>query len=223
MKRIVPAGFFLVILFSCLAGCTGQTNVTTGDALLDTGTGLSPERSLLLPAEVPDGFVQSGIRVKNSSEMSSLALELGWRGGYLVQYESTGKNGTAPAAVITQNIAIYPREKMEEITAIIRKAASSGSGYSITELPDPGIGELSSASVAFIAGPQEPANATASEDLFSAAGNSRELGLKRSGDAPVYYEIIFTRGDVLEVIRMTGPSADYQTTASLARTAYNKL
>jgi hypothetical protein len=38
-----------------------------------------------------------------------------------------------------------------------------------------------------------------------------------------FIEIIFSKGDILEVLRMTGEGADYETLASLAQKAYAKI
>ena len=38
-----------------------------------------------------------------------------------------------------------------------------------------------------------------------------------------FVEIIFSKGDILEVLRMTGEGADYATLASLAQKAYAKI
>jgi hypothetical protein len=38
-----------------------------------------------------------------------------------------------------------------------------------------------------------------------------------------FVEIIFSKGDILEVLRMTGPDPDFATLTSLAQEAYNKI
>ena len=38
-----------------------------------------------------------------------------------------------------------------------------------------------------------------------------------------FIEIIFSKGDILEVLRMTGPDSDYSILSSLAQKAYNKI
>jgi hypothetical protein len=38
-----------------------------------------------------------------------------------------------------------------------------------------------------------------------------------------FVEIIFSKGDLLEVLRITGPGADYSTLANLAQKAYKKI
>jgi hypothetical protein len=38
-----------------------------------------------------------------------------------------------------------------------------------------------------------------------------------------FIEIIFSKGDILEIIRLTGPESDFSTLSQLAQKAYNKI
>ena len=61
--------------------------------------------------------------------------------------------------------------------------------------------------------------------MISEPDNGNPLGSGSAGGTVQqdFVEIIFSKGDILEVLRITGPGADYLTLASLTQKAYNKI
>ena len=223
MKPHACAGILLVVLFACISGCV--TDPGTGSVAPVTSspsaTGLAG--FALLPADVPQGFSLAESREKGRGEVSDLALDLGWSGGYVARYEIAGGNGSE-ITVLSQNIALYPAEKMTGIVDYVQNAERTLQEYEISDLPDPGIGDLSRAWVAYGTGvePEPDTGQSGSAGSSVPAMDPAGSPAAAAGQDPAYYEIIFTKGDVFEVLRMSGPSADYTTLLGTAQAAYGK-
>jgi hypothetical protein len=212
-----------LILCCCISGCTSQPGNGSDTPVIPGGAAPALDQIILQPADVPPNYVLIENRVKNSTDVSQMARDLGWRNGYVVVYQKTDELivGGEPSS-ITQNIAIYPAEKISEIYNAVLNSARSQQQYFFQDLPDPGIGDESSAVAAYAAVNGE----VILQDLPAASvpkADSAGPYIVKEGERPVYYEIIFTKGDVLEVIRMSGISADYGTALNLSKTAINKM
>jgi len=218
-----PLRILFGLLLAALVFAAGCSTVPDGNLKPGTETitpAQQPAQLILLPNEMPQGFSLIEKRAKNETDVSQLALELGWRGGYVARYQKD-EGVSLPPTVISQNIAVYPAEKLPEILQRIRTMAGSQQQITLRDLPDPGIGDSSSAIVAF----KEIKPEVTLQGFSSPAMNIPESTsriMPAGGQHPEYYEIAFTRGDVYEIFRMSGPSADYQTLLGLVRTAYQK-
>lgn len=213
---------FFFILAICLAGCVTQKDTVSWSTNPQTGSGYQMEKITILPSEVPGNFSTTESRIKNKVEMGDTALALGWETGYIVRYERDNSTDSIPT-VLSQTIAVYPPENMPEIIRLIRSAEKSTQWYLIEDLPDPGLGDRSHASVAYVNARQDSVNITGSQDLFAAAQDALAVSPSQNGQGPAYYEIYFTKGSLLEVLRYNGPEADYDTLLNLSRLAYRKL
>jgi hypothetical protein len=146
--------------------------------------------------------------------MSSLAKDLGWQEGYVATYSSSG-NGTAGSTVITQTITVYNANDMSSLVALVNKDEQQQAGLVFSSLPLPATGPDTSALSAVAINTTQSSSAGG----FSAPST----GSVAAGTAQGYVEVIFAKGGILEVIRMTGPGAQYDTLKTLAESAYAKL
>lgn len=206
----------------CLAGCVTKTDNGSWHATPQTESGYQMERIAILPSELPGNFSTAESRIKNKSEMGDTAHDLGWETGYVVRYEKNSTANNIPT-VLSQTIAVYPPENMPEICRLIRSAEKSTQWYLTEDLPDPGLGDQSHASVAYTIARQDSSNITKSQDLFAAAQDALIVSPSQNGEGTAYYEIYFTKERLLEVLRFSGPEADYNTLLNLSRLAYRKL
>lgn len=212
------------LLLCCgISGCTSQSGKESDIPVIPAGVEPALDRFVLLPADMPPNYDLIENRVKNSTDVSQMARDLGWRNGYVVMYQKTDELivGGEPSS-ITQSIALYPVERIPEIHKAVLNSARSQQQYVIHDLPDPGIGDESSAVIAYAAVKEE---VTLQELPVATASMADSTGsyVVREGQQPVYYEIIFTKDDVFEVIRMSGISADYGTALNLSKMAFSKI
>ena len=216
MQKIIPvaAALFLCAAILC-AGCTSPQSASAvtpapSQAASVSNTSLVP--LVLTPAELPEGstLVSSGAR--SLSDMSATAKDLGWQAGYVTVY-SLPANGTAGTTTVTQSLAVYSGRDISDIVTLVDANERRETGLSFTDLPAPAAGSSARAYAAV------PVNAGAT----SAVGNNISLSQGTAAPAEGYMEAIFGKGQVLEVIRITGPGADAATLDALAGTAYKKL
>jgi hypothetical protein len=201
----------LVCSFILAAGCTGRA-VTAVPAT--PAPELIPLESLVLTvSEIPQNFTLTESRTKNSTEVSKLARDLGWQQGYTVRFIRPPE-GISGQTEILQTVTRYPAKNIPAIAALAQKQEQSDTAMTFSNLSSPGLGDYSQA----FSGTVNPLTIPEPENGY----------LPRSG--PVggtprqdFVEIIFSKGDILEVLRMTGPDPDYATLASLAQKAYNKI
>ncbi len=212
-------GLLLVAIVGA-AGCSTVTDTGTKPAAVNPAPAKQPAQLILLSEDIPQGFSLIENRTKNEADVSRLALDLGWREGYVVRYQKE-EGLSSPPTIISQNIAVYPAENLPDILQRGRTIAGSQEQYTIGDLPDPGIGDISSAIVAYEAIKTEVTLRGFSSPGVSVLGSTIR-SMPAVGQQPEYYEISFTRGDVYEIFRMSGPSADYKTLLELVKTAYEK-
>lgn len=202
MKSWYPFIAFSLAILLFSAGCTTSPGADRNP--LNTGT--DPQYNLgaiaLLASDDPYNVTVVESRQKQESEVSDLARNLGWEGGYIVQLETT-TNSNEKSTRVSQNIAIYPEERMHDIMQFVLQTEKKNSTFMIVDLPDPGTGNSAIAFAAY------KVNQTDSHKIQSASAE--------------YYEIIFSKEKVLEVVRMSGPSADYAKLLEFAKIAYRKL
>jgi hypothetical protein len=204
----------IVILVSSLilaAGCTNRhwTEVNSTPAPLQ----IRLESLVLSQTEVPRNFTLSESRMKTFTEVSNLARELGWQQGYVVRFIRLSE-GEAGQTEILQTVTLYPAKNIPAIAALVEKQERSDKTMEFSNLSSPVIGSYSHAF-----------SGTVNPLMISEPDNGNLLGSDPVGKIvrQDFVEIIFSKGDVLEVIRITGPGADNSTLVSLAQTAYDKI
>jgi hypothetical protein len=216
MPRYI-APVFLVIMFIVLlcSGCTSPSGIPSGTpaATPSPAGNLSLAPLALTPADLPAGFVQQSGRYKSPDEVSAAAKYLGWQEGYVANFTSAG-NASSGTTTITQTITQYNTTNMTELVGIVSANEEQQTGLGFIALAPPsGI----------------PGARAINAIVVNISGSSSSVGggilpVAQAASAPAtgYMEVIFGKGQVFEVIRMTGPGAQYNTLAALAQTAYAK-
>jgi len=207
-------GLIIAILVCSLVLATGCTGLAgTAAPAPSIPEQITLESLVLTPSEIPQNFTLRESRVKNSTEVSKLARDLGWQQGYVVRF-TRPPEGISGQIEILQTVTRYPAKNIPAIAALAEKQERSDNTMIFSNLSSPALGSYSQAfsgTVHTIIIP-EPVS-----------GNLPGPGLVEGTVQQDFVEIIFSKGDILEVLRMTGEGADYETLASLAQKAYAKI
>jgi hypothetical protein len=202
-----------ILVFSLIltAGCTGHTGTVV--PATPTPAHITLESLVLTPSEVPQNFTLTDRRAKNSTDVSKLARALGWKEGYVVRF-SRLMDGEHGSTEILQTISRYPEKNCAGIAELIEQQERADSNMTFSNLSSPGLGSYSRAF-----------SGTVNTLIVPESGDLNPLGSGSAGGTARqdFVEIIFSKGEILEVIRMTGPEADSTTLVSLAQKAYSKL
>jgi hypothetical protein len=206
----------LVIVVLCAAvlagGCT-QTSTTPATAAPSVTTG-SIDNLALSSADVPSDFTLAESRAKNQSEISSSARALGWQAGYLVRFISSQ---TKTSSEIRQTITQYPATNIKKILLASASGDLATNGMSFSGLPSPGLGNDSLAFQGTVG------NTTAGTGGIAQIPTAGQPISSHGPADQKFVEILFTKGDIFEVIRMSGEEADYSVLKGIAATAYDKV
>ena len=209
------APYFIIAILVCslilAPGCTGRAGTAVPAA--PTPAAVNLESLTLTPSEVPQNFTQRESRVKNFTEVSKLARDLGWQQGYVVRF-TRSPEGVPDQTEILQTVTLYPAKNIPTIAALAEKQERSDKNMLFSNLSSPPLGSYSRA----FSGTANPL-VTPKPDNVNPLGSGSVEGTVQQD----FVEIIFSKGDLLEVLRMTGPGADYPTLVSLAQKAYIKI
>jgi len=216
--RIFPYLILAFLLCGALAvaGCT--TSTTSPPPV--TATAISLPSIAIDRTDLPDGYVLTMSRVKNESDVSSLARTLGWQAGYVVQYTKSSDPGT----VVIHSLAGYPEDSMPDVVEYVNTADRSYADLKYFDIVVTGLGNNSRAFIGYIPNSSEVVAGTttpASGTLPSAA-----VAIEGSETATYgqnFVEIVFAKGDILEVIRISGPVIDDKEAIAIAQKAYAKI
>ncbi|MEN6396141.1 MAG: hypothetical protein ABFC78_06635 [Methanoregula sp.] len=178
-------------------------------------TNVSLAAFALTTSDLPAGFNIETSRQKSADEISTLAKDLGWQQGYVTVY-TFPSNNTNGSSMITQTITVYPKEKMPGVVSLINTNERQQTGLNFLNMPLPATGPDT---YAFSA--EDTNKTTEPATTENKIGGSPDT--KESAPGEGYFEVIFYKGDILEVIRMSGAGAHYDTLKTLAETAYAKL
>ncbi|MHB8163199.1 MAG: hypothetical protein ACYDDV_02500 [Methanoregula sp.] len=155
------------------------------------------ERILQQPSEIPGNYAIVEWKVRDASGVSPIARNLGWKKGFVVRYQEIGSNASYGSS-IQQTISVYPLENVNRALPGFRYyqklANENNDSILVDELPDPGIGDASTATK------------LTQKDYTSSA-----------------CLIDFVKNDVYEQIMMYGPAPDYETAKKLAEIAAAKI
>jgi hypothetical protein len=207
-------GLIIAILVCSLVLATGCTGPAGTAAPSPSPPELITLESLVLtPSEIPQNFTLRESRVKNSTEVSKLARDLGWQQGYFVRF-TRPPEGISGQIEILQTVTQYPAKNIPAIAALAEKQERSDTALIFTNLSSPALGSYSQAFSGTVHTLIIPEPVT---------GNLSGPGSVEGTVQQDFVEIIFSKGDILEVLRMTGEGADYATLTSLAQKAYAKI
>jgi hypothetical protein len=207
MQNSFRVMLLVAMLFACSAGCTeppATTEVVTTAATTPTPEPLpeTPETAtsigdlaLDLP-DLPDDYILRDRSVMISPDVSQLARNLGWQGGYFVVFDRVGRIKTDQTR-IRQSISIFPAEVMDRVFNLEKLAFEGGDTLMASpyEIPFPEIG-----------------------------GNSIAYRLNNMPEeGQVTYTVLFTRNEAFERITMSGTSTDYETLKDIVQKAEAKV
>jgi len=201
------------------SGCTsvsGSQNTVPTETITPatTATNISLSTFALTTADLPDGSKIETSRQKSADDVGTIAKDLGWQQGY-VMIGSIPPDNTTAASVVTQTITVYSEDKMFNIVSIINTNDRQLTGFVFSDMPRPATGPNTRAFSAVVSNKTIEPEGTG--NIIGSKGNDT------SKAAEGYFEVIFSKGNILEVIRMSGPGADYDTLKLLSEKAYAKL
>jgi hypothetical protein len=199
------------------AGCTQSASPVTDTPGSDAGTVINPGQLALAPSEFPQGSILTGSRSKNPSDMSRLALDLGWQGGHVVRYTVPSQDGKETYE-ITQSIALYPERTIPDVIAFSYQQAHSDRDMVYSDFAARGLGGSAKA-FSGKAGIQIPLK-TGNDNPVLVSMDSKETQSDTKTD---FAEVIFSKGKTFEVITITGPSPDTAFLLNVSQTAYAKI
>ena len=205
------ASVFLCALILA-AGCT-QNSGTVTPVTQVTPAASSISSLSLTASDVPEGFVLKDARTKQPDEMTALAINLGWQGGYTAHFVKPSDNPVNSSEIL-QSIAMYPAQNITGILSYAEKGDQSDMDFTYTKLPSPALGDFSDAF-------QAKSNA----QFIVKPDNSNPLltGKAEAVMKPGFVEIVFSKGNIFEVFRWTGPDADFTALKGMAEAAYKKI
>ena len=201
----------LVCFLILAAGCTARDikRVNTESTL----PSLPLESMVLTLSDVPQNFTLVESRAKNSTDVGNLALSLGWQQGYVVRYIRSMESGSGSAEIL-HTIALYPEKNIPAVAELIERQERSDKNMTFSNLSSPSLGNYSHA----FSGMKTLQILSTSDNVFLLEYDSTEETIQQD-----FIEIIFSKGDILEIIRLTGPESDFSTLSQLAQKAYNKI
>jgi hypothetical protein len=202
----------ILVCFCILAaGCTGRDTKTVNSP--STPERLPLESMVLTSSDVPRNFTLVESRAKNATDVGNLALSLGWQQGYVVRY-ARSPEGVSGTTEILHTIALYPEKNIPAIAELIERQERSDSNMTFSNISSPSLGNYSHA----FSGKENIRIINKSDNLFLLEYDSAKETIQQD-----FIEIIFSKGDILEIIRLTGTGSDFSTLSHLAQKAYSKI
>lgn len=210
----VPAFLIPVLVVTALLFCAGCTQAPSARTP-DLQGGVVDLRNLsLTPADLPSCFSLTGGRAKDAGDVGSRAKDLGWQAGYVVTYSCS--EGEAGPDIITHTLAVYPEGNIPGIVSMV-DVQDRPSGFSFENLSFPHKGAVFYGFYGNAS--RKPDSADSTGSFFSGNGRGGTAGNESGSD---FAEIIFYRGTVFEVIRMSGPRINTTLLEELAVKAYER-
>jgi len=204
---------FLACGMVVLAGCTQPPAPNASTTPQTTAVNISP--LLLTNADLPPGFTVVAGQDRSLSDVGKMAKDLGWQGGYEV-VSTDSAAGDPNGTVITQSIALYPVKNVPGIIGMVFVQDQSDTTLkylNVTSVGEGGLGFYGKAPAQIVV---KPTN----QNPLATGNGSHDVEVVYPRDTA---ELIFGKGQVFEVIRITGPGTDPAVAESLARTAYEKI
>jgi hypothetical protein len=202
----------ILVCFLILAdGCTERDTTSVNSPLTSANNPL--ESLVLTSSDVPQNFTLVESRAKNATDVGNLALSLGWQQGYVVRY-ARSPEGVSGTTEILHTIALYPEKNIPAIAELIERQERSDSNMTFSNISSPSLGNYSHA----FSGKENIRIINKSDNLFLLEYDSAKETIQQD-----FIEIIFSKGDILEIIRLTGTGSDFSTLSHLAQKAYSKI
>jgi hypothetical protein len=198
---------FLILAAGCTARDIKRVNTESAPPPLPL------ESMVLTLSDVPQNFTLVESRTKNTTDVGNLALSLGWQQGYVVSY-TRSMEGRSGSAEIRHTIAQYPEKNIPAVAELIERQERSDKNMTFSNLSSPSLGNYSHA----FSGKETVRMMNTSDNVFLLEYDSAKETIQQD-----FIEIIFSKGDILEIIRLTGPGSDLSTLSHLAQKAYNKI
>jgi len=208
--------FLLLCSVLAAAGCTSST----ANPPPVTATAISLPSIALDRTDLPEGYVLTMSNVKTDADVSPLAQSLGWQAGYVAEYTKSA----APGTVILHSLAGYKESSLPDVIAYINRADRSCSDLEYFDIAVTGLGENSRGFIGYMPDKEQvaiPASVPASGPLTDIAVSNEKPSTRSCGQN--YVEIVFTKGNILEVIRISGPTIDDKEAIAIAQKAYSKI
>ena len=200
----------LVCFLILAAGCTARDIKRVN---FESTPSLPLESMVLTLSDIPQNFTLVESREKNATEVGNLALSLGWRQGYVVRYARSMEGGSGSAEIL-HTIALYPEKNIPAVAELIERQERSDNNMTFSNLSSPSLGNYSHA----FSGRETVRIFNTSDNVFLLEYDSSEETIQQD-----FIEIIFSKGDILEIIRLTGTGSDFSTLSQLAQKAYSKI
>jgi hypothetical protein len=200
MRILYPLLLLLVAAVVLAAGCTQGTGPAPVVTPAPSGTPDLHDLALS-PAEVPACFSLTGQHEKKPGEVGQLAKDLGWLAGYEVTYScpEEGRNAT----VILHSLAVYPAVNMPGLVSLVdRGDRREGFAYENLSFVEQG-----TAMQGFYGKPPG-LQASGASPGSSAVGSGRTVSETDTLSGSDEAELVFSRGTVFEVLKMTGPGTN---------------
>lgn len=210
----------VILLIACglvfVAGCTQGAGPAPGSVPAPVATPDLPALALA-PADLPSCYAVTERSLKSPADVGSLARQLGWQAGYTVRY-TCPTDGSEPTVLI-HSLAIYPAENIPAIAAMVDAQDRSGAECTWENLTFPAYGPSMRG---FYGTPVDAAETpVAPGNYVISSGN--ETAPRTTEPAGDIAEIIFHRGMVFEVMRMSGPGTNLTLIEDLAARAYGEI
>jgi len=216
--RSLPYLVLAMILCGALAasGCTSST----AHPPPVTASAISLPSIALDRTDLPEGYVLTMSKTKNMSDVSPLAQSLGWQAGYAVEYTKS----SAPGTVVLHSLAGYKESSMPDVIEYVNRADRSCSDLNYYDIAVTGMGNNSRAFVGYMPNQNQIPVIT----IAPAAGPLSSVAVSMEGTNTMtcgqgYVEIIFAKGNILEVIRISMPVIDDKEAIAIAQKAYKKI
>lgn len=196
----------VILALVCATGCTSPAVApdlpvaTTEPTIIPTPESASavvPAAEMALQlADLPPDYILRDRSVMTSPDVTQLTRDLGWRQGYFVTFDRTGRTKSDQTR-IRQTISIFSEGNMNKVFNLEKIALSEGSNpfTSPFEIPFPTAGDQS---------------------IAYRMTNTPEEG-------QVTYTVIFTKKNAFERITMAGTSTDYETLKEIVQKAAAKI
>ena len=186
-----------------VSGCTSNTlsSTTTTQPTQSQLSTIDPSDMALTLSDVPAGFTIKDGTVLVASDMETSAIEAGWEKGYSVEFDRSNnglRTGIPDVELLQQSINVYPIANLNQVmtNAGNEELQKANATVTVTQLPDPGIGDSSQAF---------------------------RVEMKVAGIQVTQFYISFIKKDVHENLYMGGTSADYETLKNLANVSASKI
>ena len=214
----VPFRFIFLILIATTVFITGCTQDPGPVPVVTPAPVTSPPLQDLAIStnDLPACFSLADQNVKSFADVGQLAKDLGWQAGYVATY-TCPSYGPDPT-IIVHSLAVYPENTMSGIASMVdEQDRTTGLLYENLSFPNQGTPMRG-----FYGKPGEIQGSGNSPGTYFVNGGREGTELNTDTGSNVT-EIIFYRGNVFEVLKMTGPETNVTLLRDLAQKASAKI